>query len=197
MARFILTFLSLVTFLLLPLGTVSASTPIPSFPSCTNPQGTVKVHYDRGTHGIVGNPGTFTGRDTVYQLTNDTITQCFCADDGAGIQTNWWRATSITDEQKKQLENEGWKFIPNGADWGLENTSYYAKNNEFTCKSNSVSDPTNIFALAATGEFSQIIGYLGIACLSFLIGWILSSKPSNFFGEVKKKISPHLGSPRY
>lgn len=197
MARLLLALFTLVSVLFAPLSVASAAAPIPSFPSCVSPQGTVKVHYDRGTHGIVGNPNTFTGRDTVYQLTNDTLTQCFCADDGAGIQTNWWRATSITEEQKKQLEGEGWKFIPNGADWGLENTSYYAKNNEFTCKSNRIDDPGTFLGLAQTGEFSHVIGYLGIACLSFLIGWILSAGPNNFFGETKKKISQRLPSPHF
>jgi len=74
---------------------------IPVFPSCTIPQGTVKAQFGQGTHGIVGSTDTFIGSDSVFTLTEDTLLQCFCPEIGTdGIQTNWWRATGLTDNDK-------------------------------------------------------------------------------------------------
>lgn len=105
----------------------------PNFPACVTATGTVIASYDSGTHGIVGDSGTYTGSDKVYKITDTTLVQCFCSTNGSGIQTNWWKTSSLTQEQFKQLEADGWIYVPNGAAWGLEDTSYMAKNSNYSC----------------------------------------------------------------
>ncbi len=126
----------LLTIFTLSFGSNSAlAIDVPNFPTCSNPQGTIKVSYSDGTHGIVGDGAQYTGSDTVYQLDNGNLMQCFCSTNGQGIQTNWWKDGSITTEQRQILINSGWINIPNGALWGLEETSYFAKNADFSCGS--------------------------------------------------------------
>jgi len=115
----------------------------PSFPSCANPQGSVISAYTDGTHGIVGDPTTYIGRDTVYKLSDDTVTQCFCSTDGSGIQTDWWKASSLTDDQTKVLESEGWVYVPSGNLWGLDEDPYLAKNTAYSCLSGGNSGSSN------------------------------------------------------
>lgn len=105
----------------------------PTFPKCENPQGTLKVSYDSGTHGVPGNSNTFTGKDAVYNLTEDTLTQCLCTINQDGIQTNWWKVSSLSLDQIEQLQKSGWIHIPNGADWGLDQAPYMAQNTDFDC----------------------------------------------------------------
>src|SRR3989344_6730467 len=76
----------------------------PSFPSCVNPQGSVKVSYSSGTHGIVGSNATFSGSDTVYQVSPNTLQQCFCDTSGKGVQTDWWKIAEISDEDLKIIK---------------------------------------------------------------------------------------------
>ncbi len=108
----------------------------PNFPSCSSPEGTIKVSYNEGIHGIAGDTNQYTGKDTVYQLDNGNLTQCFCSTDGQGIQTNWWKDSSLTTEQHQTLVNSGWILIPNGALWGLEERPYFAKNANYNCGGN-------------------------------------------------------------
>jgi hypothetical protein len=61
--------------------------------------------------------------------------QCFCSIDGNGIQTNWWKVSSISQDQIEELKKQGWVFVGNGADWGLEQGPYLAKNQDYSCKS--------------------------------------------------------------
>lgn len=110
---------------------------IPQFTTCVNPQGEVRASYENGTHGIAGQSGSFEGKDTVYTLSGDALTQCFCSSDGSGIQTNWWKVSSLTEQEVNVLQSQGWNYIPNGALWGLENTPYLALNSEYICKSGS------------------------------------------------------------
>lgn len=154
----------------------------PTFPSCANPQGTTKVSYSEGTHGIVGSGATYTGKDTVYTLTDDTLTQCFCSSDGQGIQTNWWKASALTENEINILKSEGWIYVPAGLLWGLADSPYVAKNTSYSCLPaqaglpgaiGGVSDTVydgigggEVLGLAATGD--SILVYS-----SFLIGAIL------------------------
>lgn len=110
---------------------------IPNFPTCSNPQGTIKVSYSDGTHGIVGDNAQYTGSDTVYQLDNGNLAQCFCSTNGAGIQTNWWKDSSLSEEERQILINSGWIYIPNGALWGLESTAYMTYNSTYSCQANT------------------------------------------------------------
>lgn len=122
----------LVFFLLFSELATAAS--IPTFPACASTQGILKVNYSEGTHGIVGESGSFSGRDTVYSLTSETLTQCFCSVDGNGIQTNWWKVASLTDDEVTLLRSRGWHYVPNGALWGLEEAPYLALNADYSCK---------------------------------------------------------------
>jgi len=146
---------------------------IPSFPACANPQGATKVSYSEGTHGIVGSGATYTGKDAVYTLTADTLTQCFCPTEGQGIQTNWWKADQISESDIDVLKSQGWYYVPAGQLWGLADSPYVAKNSNYSCLSGSSQilgtgigggDETGeILGLAATGD--SVLVYS-----SFLIG---------------------------
>lgn len=157
---------------------------IPSFTSCTNPQGSIRADYPSGTHGIAGETATYSGKDTVYTLSGSTLTQCFCSTNGDGIQTNWWKASSLTPTEISILEREGWIYIPNGVLWGLDQGPYMAKNSTFSCPSSSsggsssttsssntsesrvggasaTNDNTNnVLGLAATGNIQMLLFFL-------------------------------------
>lgn len=167
----------------------------PSFPICLNPQGTIKASYSSGTHGIVGDSKEYKGSDSVYQLSDDTFTQCFCAEDGSGIQTNWWNVSGLSDPEIQVLKNLGWQYVPSGALWGLENASYVAQNSSYSCKgisdrtagSSASSDSgrggtdggsvlaaaTSILGLAQTGNISFIYSLFGVGFTSILLGFTL------------------------
>src|SRR5947209_7180039 len=79
----------------------------PSFPSCVNPQGSTIANYDSGTHGVVGDPGTHNGKDSVFQVNSSQVLQCFCPPSGSGIQTNFLKTTTLNDNQIKSLVSQG------------------------------------------------------------------------------------------
>lgn len=152
----------------------------PSFPACTSIQGILKVSYPSGIHGIVGSTATYTGSDKVYNLDETTKTQCFCAQDGQGIQTNWWKISSLTDDQRKILENEGWNYIANGALWGLDESAYMAVNSNYTCggvggAEQSMAGSVLGEALAGTGNSLQLFSVF-ILSLIFLTSGIYYAK---------------------
>lgn len=105
----------------------------PDFPSCLNPQVVLRVSYDSGTHGIVGSGAVYTGTDRVYTVNENQLMQCFCSADGRGIQTNWWKISSLDGEQIQTLKNMGWYYIPTGSSWGLLDVPYMAKNETYVC----------------------------------------------------------------
>jgi len=113
---------------------------IPSFPSCVTPQGTQKVFYPTGVHGIPGSTNTYTGSDTVYVLSEETLSQCFCAINGKGIQSNWWRVSSLGLNQIDELVGLGWVFVPDGTAWGLQEAPYLVKNEAYECKKDNDDD---------------------------------------------------------
>lgn len=184
----VLFFLSTLSYLLTSAAPVLAVS-TPTFPACANPQGSLKVSYSEGTHGIVGSGATYTGRDTVYTLSDTTLTQCFCAADGSGIQTNWWKASSLTEADINILKAEGWHYVPTGSVWGLAVDPYVAKNISYTCLPNSSSTPSTstserndngtgggdllgestgeVLGLAATGDSIYVYA-------SFILGVILT-----------------------
>jgi hypothetical protein len=153
----------------------------PSFPACANPQGTTKASYSEGAHGIVGSGTTYTGRDEVYTLTDDTLTQCFCPADGFGIQTNWWKASSLSENDINVLKSEGWIYIPTGALWGLSDAPYVAKNSNYSClpggtgggSSEVLGEGTGggeVLGLAATGDRVLVYTSFAIGALLLAIG---------------------------
>jgi hypothetical protein len=120
---------------------VALAVDVPTFPTCVSPQGSIRAEYQDGVHGIVGSSATYTGKDTVYNISDDMVMQCFCADDGVGIQTNWWKASSLTNEQIDILKSEGWYYVPAGDLWGLEASPYVAKNIAYSCRPSSSNPP--------------------------------------------------------
>lgn len=116
----------------------------PSFPLCTNPQGSVIANYDTGSHAIAGQMSLQDGKDTVYSLDADMqqVTQCFCPPTELnGIQTNWLQASTLSEEEKQQLISNGWIYIANGATWGLANGPYLAQNVTYACNETGESTP--------------------------------------------------------
>lgn len=170
---------------------------VPNFPSCTNISAPLKVSYDNGTHGIAGRTEIYTGSDKVYQISPETLTQCFCATNGAGVQTNWWEAASLTENQIQVFKNEGWIYIPNGALWGLKETAYLAKNADFSCKNGTSGGSSsssnsgqgsildgistsvgNVLGLAFTGNIMTIIELILAGMILIAGGFIFKRKPS-------------------
>lgn len=116
---------------------------VPSFPSCTNPDGlTITSSYPDGVHGIIGDYSVHTGSDTVYQVSDTTVMQCFCDQNHNGIQTNWWKVSDLSQDEISALENEGWTLASNGADWGLDQGPYLAKNTTYDCSACVTPTPT-------------------------------------------------------
>lgn len=145
---------------------------VPSFPTCAAPIGTQKEYFANGTHGIPGDTTTHVGSDSVIAYTDNQLIQCFCAADGNGIQTNWWKIPELDQEQIKSYLNDNWNYIPDGSAWGLENAPYLAKNYAMICAggrgggevlgANLGTGGGEVLGLAATGNITQIYG-----CLAF------------------------------
>lgn len=117
-----------------------------TFMKCPNPGGTVKASYENGWHWIAGNQVLQWGSDKVYDIGGGNIVQCFCPlmkDNNTnsalktGMQTNFLKAGLTNDTRKDWLLNNGWMWIANGADFGLEAVPYFAKNIPFNCGTGS------------------------------------------------------------
>lgn len=145
----------------------------PSFPSCLSPQGTKKVEYLDGVHGVPGQFAENRGSDRVYTLSDATLLQCLCREDGSGIQTNWWKVSSLTEDQINELRRLGWVYVPDGQFWGLDASSYMALNSDYSCNGQGgqilATSTTNILGLAATGD-KLPIWYLSAIGVTALIG---------------------------
>lgn len=176
------------------------ATETPNFTSCVNPQGQVKASYETGSHGIAGKAGTFEGKDIVYTLSENALTQCFCAVDGAGIQTNFWKIPALSESEIEAFKSQGWIYVPNGALWGLENAQYLAKNSDFSCKSsttggsgssnnsNSSSNNSGNGSVlgASSGGIGQVLGLASTGNSVFLLGTALTSGLSLLLGLILK-----------
>jgi hypothetical protein len=114
--------------------TVFANTVIPIYPSCSEFYGQPgdRTHYDYGLHQIVGD-GIVEGSDDVYTLESDDFLQCFCSiDETTGIQTFWWWADDMTEQERNEYVNQGW-HLENGLQWNLADGLYLAKNADYYC----------------------------------------------------------------
>lgn len=152
----------------------------PSFPSCVNPQGALKVSYDSGKHGIVGMDGERTGSDKVYQLSDyKQLLQCLCPENGNGIQTNWWEASQLSAGDIEVLKKEGWLYVGNGANWGLSSVPYVAKNFDYNCKPSvsvtpaPASSAQQVLSLASTGNTAFLYTLIIAGFVSIVTGLIL------------------------
>lgn len=184
---------------------------IPTFTSCVNPQGDLKANYETGTHGIAGRPGLFEGKDTVYAVASNAITQCFCPTDGNGVQTNFWKIPALTQSEISVLEAQGWIYIPNGALWGLENAPYLAKNSDYSCKSSGGSNDSSgssggsngsgssgsnsgagSSSLSVSGGVGQVLGLASTGNTIFVLGTALTSGISLLLGLILKRRTTNL-----
>ena len=163
---------------------VKAVTP-PDFPACSSQiTAPVIASYSNGTHGVPGDSNTYTGKDTVYALDGkNKVVQCLCIDNGNGIQTNWWKVSSLVDSDIKILQNLGWILVQNGSAWGLDADPYMAKNSAYSCGSkaggtgggdNITTTTANLIGLAGTGNAAMLfnlflfsVASTGIAILIF------------------------------
>ncbi len=128
---------------------------LPNFPTCPNPGGTVIANYPSGVHGIAGSTLTYTGSDVVYKIDDSKVVQCYCSPNGSGIQTNWWKASSLTSKQKADLIATGWVYIPDGSEWGLDPSDWMAYNISFTCGGSTTTTTTSSSSNSNSGSSSS------------------------------------------
>jgi hypothetical protein len=152
----------------------------PNFGSCLNPQGKVLASYEKGRHGIVGRKDEVEGSDAVYQSSQYGVTQCFCPEDGKGIQTNWYDVSKVSEKDIEVLKKEGWTYFATGTSWGLKDVPYVAKNTEYACKKPAEKKvkATDVLKLASTGETQTIYAFV-ISGAAFLISGMILRKFSN------------------
>ena len=147
----------------------AGSSVLPAFGSCLNPQGEVIASYENGTHGIVGQTKEAVGSDYVYQSSDNGVTQCFCPEDGNGIQTNWMDVSKLSTHEVETLKKEGWTYFATGSNWGLKDVPYLAKNSDYACRKNAKKAQTSkVLTLASTGD-SLTIYTLILSGAAFLI----------------------------
>lgn len=177
--------LVLALFLTRPIA-VNAQLSYPFFPSCVNPSGNQIVAYTSGIHGVPGRTEAFSGVDMVYEQSNKNYTQCLCVSGGEGIQTNWWKTGSITEEQVASLKADNWILVPDGSLWGLEKASYMAKNIAYSCNSDNRGSSSSSSSSSSDGQvqgitvtrFGQVLGLATTGTLPaiasyFVLGSIL------------------------
>jgi Tfp pilus assembly protein PilV len=148
----------------------------PDFGSCVNPQ-VVSSQVNTGTHGVAGRTQTYTGKDSIYTLSNGNVLQCLCPDNGSGVQTNWLKASNVSSQDVETLKSQGWEYIPTGSVWGLSDTAYLAKNSDYSCTATgggSTSTPSSTtLGLAKTGNMLMIYGFLTAGLTALLSGMML------------------------
>jgi LPXTG-motif cell wall-anchored protein len=133
--------------------------------------------------------------------------QCFCSKNGDGIQTNWWKVSSLSFEEVEYLKALGWVYIPNGSVWGLQEAPYMAYNTEYDCGEDDDDDDDDndndddddedddneggiggvlgastvgeVLGLASTGDAQAIALLVGTGSLSAAAGLYLLKKISN------------------
>lgn len=148
----------------------------PDFGSCLNPQGKAVASYDNGRHGIVGRTDEVEGSDYVYE-SGDNALQCFCPENGSGIQTNWYNASKLTQEDIDVMKKDGWAYFATGSSWGLKDVPYLAKNVDYTCKKTAEkgASVTSVLRLASTGDTQTIYTFI-LSGAAFLISGLVLRK---------------------
>lgn len=97
-----------------------------------------KVADNTGNHGIPGNYNAFSGQDQVYKIDEDHVLQCFCDNNNNGIQSNWWKASNLSESDRDFFIRRGWVFIPSGSAWGLTGDPYLVKNDNYACNESGI-----------------------------------------------------------
>lgn len=162
----------------------------PNFPSCVNPSGSLIVNYSSGNHAIPGSSTSYSGTDKVYNLGDGNFLQCLCTVNSEGIQTGWWKVSSLTEEEIGKLKADNWFLIPDGSLWGLDKNTYMAKNWSYSCNGSSSSTSSSsssdgqvqgtstrfgqVLGLATTGTLPAIISYLGLGAILLLASRLLN-----------------------
>lgn len=133
MYRKLLSITSIVTTLYLSAALPVQANTTPDFGTCLNPQWSQKqVNYNSNNGNGVVNVGSFSGTDTIYSA-NGNILQCLCTNAGQGYQTNWLKVSGYSNSEIDMLKAQGWIYVPDGSQWGLDETAYLAKNSTYTC----------------------------------------------------------------
>jgi hypothetical protein len=197
--KIFLTIFFIVLSLILQSGKVFAYE-IPNFTSCLNPQGQLIASYETGTHGIAGKPGLFEGKDVVYKVSENAVTQCFCPTNGSAVQTNFWKIPALSESEIKTLEAQGWIYIPNGALWGLDSAPYLAKNSDYSCKSSGGGSSSSSGssssgsggAVSGSGGIGQVLGLASTGNTVFVLGTALTSGISLLLGLILKNRSRNI-----
>ena len=171
-------FLTSLCFLLFASTSTVQAVTTPSFPSCLNQQGTLKADYSSGIHGIVGRTETYSGSDKVFTLNESSLLQCYCGEDGKGIQTDWWKIDNLSDQDINSLKLQGWFYVPSGAAWGLEDAPYMARNSEYSCDGGTggLALGASYQRLASTGGSGIIYTLVTIGIASLLISFKLRKR---------------------
>lgn len=115
-------------------SSVAQASNVPNFPTCSNPQGTLIASYNEGIHGIPGSTSEYRGSDQVYFVNDQSVLQCFCAENGSGIQSNWWKIDGLSQQEIDNYKSSGWIYIPDGSEWGLSSGAYLVNNLSYSCK---------------------------------------------------------------
>ncbi len=175
----------LISLFVLANPTVALAVTAPNFPSCLSPQGNEIVEYLSGSHGVPGRINDYQGSDRVYDMSPDTKLQCLCQEDGNGVQTNWWKVSSLTEDQIDVLKKDGWLLITDGSVWGLDTAPYLTKNSDYNCRaqggqilesasSTSASNDSQGTVLAATGDKLPIWYLVTVGIVAIVGGWYLT-----------------------
>ena len=148
---------------------------LPDFGSCGNPQVNASQVNTGNNHGVAGRTASYAGTDSIYTLSNGNVMQCLCPDNGSGVQTNWLKASSVSEGDVKVLKNEGWEYIVTGSAWGLEDVPYLAKNSDYSCKATGGGETpkSTVLGLANTGNMLMIYGFLTAGLTALLSGMLL------------------------
>lgn len=181
---------TLIAIMAIAIGTTQAYAE-PTFPSCANVQGALKVENSSGVHGIAGRADTYTGSDKVYQIdANNLLMQCFCPENGNGIQTNWWKANHLSDDQIKVLKSQGWIYITEGTAWGLDSGPYLAKNSDYNCKPTTTSNNSSTNNVGSSSPIVQVLSLANTGNIIFIytiaIAGLLSISTGLFLYFAKK-----------
>src|SRR5476651_1151416 len=95
---------------------------VPSFGTCLNPQWS-QTQVNTGSNHAVINVGSFDGTDTIY-ASGGNVMQCLCTGSGNGYQTNWMKASDLSQSEIDSYKAQGWIYVPYGDDWGLDKGPY-------------------------------------------------------------------------
>lgn len=178
--------------LFMALSATSASAySVPDFGTCLNPQVSASQENTGSNHGVVGYTNqAFSGTDKIYSLADGNVMQCLCTNDGKGYQTNWLKATNISESDRKVLESKGWEYFADAGSWGLSG-AYLAKTNTYECVActptpTTTPGPTATPTPTAKGE---VLGLAPTGNITFIYGLIVAGATALIAGIILRRFS--------